>query len=158
MPFCVPPKCHPKRNPAGKGLCFACRRKADPTWYARKLELSREKYHRNPAKYNASNHRWYVKNKDRVKRAHARWIKRNYSKWRRSVNSYIARKKEQLSTRPKPDHCEVCFTPGKVMFDHDHSSGKFRGWLCRDCNLVLGFTKDNPDVLRKLAKYLEDNR
>jgi hypothetical protein len=39
--------------------------------------------------------------------------------------------------------------------DHDHSTGKFRGVLCRDCNWMLGKAKDSSSILRKGAEYLE---
>lgn len=55
----------------------------------------------------------------------------------------------------KPDKCFVCGGGGKVCYDHDHTTGEFRGWLCSGCNLALGNTHDNPDTLRKLADYLE---
>src|ERR1035437_7263853 len=39
--------------------------------------------------------------------------------------------------------------------DHDHRSGAVRGLLCRQCNLGLGFLKDNVGTLRRLIAYLE---
>lgn len=42
-----------------------------------------------------------------------------------------------------------------LCVDHDHKTGKVRGLLCHECNSVLGYTKDNPVVLRRLADYLE---
>ena len=55
----------------------------------------------------------------------------------------------------RPDYCEVCGDEGKICWDHDHATGLFRGWLCNRCNRTLGFVYDNPEVLRKLAEYLE---
>lgn len=58
--------------------------------------------------------------------------------------------------RPKLGQCEVCEIIGEMLyFDHDHKTGKFRGWLCGNCNRALGQAKDSPEVLRKLAIYLE---
>jgi hypothetical protein len=39
--------------------------------------------------------------------------------------------------------------------DHDHKTGNIRGLLCHECNSVLGYTKDSPTTLRRLADYLE---
>ena len=43
----------------------------------------------------------------------------------------------------------------KIMIDHCHRTGIFRGLLCSGCNLALGATKDEPDTLRKLAEYVD---
>lgn len=56
--------------------------------------------------------------------------------------------------------CKVC----RVKFasesdghiDHDHSTGRVRGILCRSCNLSIGFANDNASRLRALAKYLDN--
>lgn len=39
--------------------------------------------------------------------------------------------------------------------DHCHTTGKVRGLLCSDCNLVAGKAKDSPARLRSIADYLE---
>ena len=38
--------------------------------------------------------------------------------------------------------------------DHDHSNGRVRGLLCRQCNQVLGNVGDNAETLVRLADYL----
>jgi len=62
---------------------------------------------------------------------------------------------ELSEIRPKPDCCEVCgILHPKIVLDHCHSTGAFRGWLCDPCNVVLGMVKDNPERLEKLAEHL----
>lgn len=39
--------------------------------------------------------------------------------------------------------------------DHCHRTERVRGILCRPCNLALGFARDVPSTLRRLADYLE---
>jgi hypothetical protein len=62
---------------------------------------------------------------------------------------------ELSEIRPKPECCEVCDKPHrKIVFDHCHETGAFRGWICDPCNVALGLVKDNPETLERLAKYL----
>jgi hypothetical protein len=42
--------------------------------------------------------------------------------------------------------------------DHDHQSGVVRGLLCHFCNTAIGSLKDDPELLRAAALYLETNR
>lgn len=42
--------------------------------------------------------------------------------------------------------------------DHCHETGHVREWLCRACNVIIGFALDNPSVLRKCASYLEKHK
>jgi len=56
--------------------------------------------------------------------------------------------------------CEICgvhATKAKskgLVSDHDHKTGLFRSIICGNCNSMLGFAHDKPEVLRKGARYL----
>jgi hypothetical protein len=55
--------------------------------------------------------------------------------------------------------CEICWAePEKQALarDHDHETGQFRGYLCMHCNTGLGHFKDDPELLRDAARYLEE--
>lgn len=53
----------------------------------------------------------------------------------------------------KEDECN-----SRLNMDHCHKTGKFRGWLCSNCNLTLGRMNDSIENLNKLIKYLEKNK
>lgn len=57
-----------------------------------------------------------------------------------------------------PRHCEICAMEEKLNFDHDHSTGAHRGWLCGSCNWGIGHFKDDPARMRAAAKYVERSR
>ncbi len=53
--------------------------------------------------------------------------------------------------------CAICDAPLDVHrfhVDHDHTSGKVRGLLCRFCNNGLGMFRDNIPALERAASYL----
>lgn len=51
--------------------------------------------------------------------------------------------------------CVVCGATKNLHIDHCHTSGKIRGVLCTNCNRGLGHFKDNPQLLRLAAEYIE---
>ena len=59
-------------------------------------------------------------------------------------------------TRPCPTVCECCGIPSdrELCLDHNHKTGKFRGWLCHFCNTALGMLRDNPVIADAAARYL----
>jgi hypothetical protein len=59
--------------------------------------------------------------------------------------------------------CAICHKPerqilnGKLKLlnqDHDHESGRLRGFLCMDCNTGLGKFHDNVEYLKSAIEYL----
>ena len=57
--------------------------------------------------------------------------------------------------RKKPEFCDICIKKRKIYFDHDHKTGKFRGWICVQCNIALGMVGDDISILEKLIDYLK---
>ena len=47
--------------------------------------------------------------------------------------------------KPQPLACELCGRVGSTHLDHCHLSGEFRGWLCGQCNRVLGLIGDSTN-------------
>ena len=83
-----------------------------------------------------------------------------YPVWREKENDrqrqWNAKRRKESVGRPMPDHCDACGgNDGGIVFDHCHTLGHPRGWLCRRCNLTLGHVNDDPGRLRKLIAYLE---
>lgn len=95
-------------------------------------------------------------NRDRYRELSRKWhLKSQYGL---SVVDY-----DQMLTEQE-EKCKVC----KIKFDledqnrrphvdHCHNTGKVRGILCFTCNTAIGKMKDDPDLLRKAADYLEDD-
>ena len=64
--------------------------------------------------------------------------------------------------------CKICLMPFNhlnafkdfnqstmPLVDHDHETGKVRGLLCNGCNIAIGYAKDSPETLRRMAAYIE---
>ncbi len=118
----------------------------------------------NPKRHAEYSRRWEAKNPERHREIRKRVQHR--SRWK---NIELSRAKErakekrnrdkraaQIAGRPRPSCCDVCGKKRKrIAFDHCHSTGNFRGFLCSPCNVAIGLVGDSPKTLRALARYLE---
>ncbi|MER6331555.1 endonuclease VII domain-containing protein [Streptomyces sp. NPDC001034] len=53
--------------------------------------------------------------------------------------------------------CCICLAAPPAHVDHSHETGRVRGVLCFSCNAALGQFKDQPEVIRRAAAYVEGN-
>lgn len=99
---------------------------------------------------------WRRKNAGRVKAYERR---RAPARLERHLNDTygITTKQRNTMLRLQGYRCAGCRRKkdGHWHVDHCHRTSKVRGVLCRPCNLALGFAKDTPATLRRLASYLE---
>lgn len=52
--------------------------------------------------------------------------------------------------------CDFNLLPMKhIHVDHNHITNQVRSLLCHNCNTMIGLSKDNPDILRSAADYLD---
>lgn len=72
-----------------------------------------------------------------------------------SAKESYRRRRSREAGRPPPEHCECCGRRAKLIFDHDHASGAFRGWICAKCNTGIGLLGDSIKGLRIALLYLQ---
>lgn len=62
-----------------------------------------------------------------------------------------------LLIKKQCNKCALCDKIRRLVVDHDHTTGRVRGLLCRKCNMWLSVF-DNKTKFRKILKYLGRNR
>jgi hypothetical protein len=59
--------------------------------------------------------------------------------------------------------CAICGLPQEgfkknLAVDHNHETKKVRALLCHNCNLIIGNSKENTDILHKVILYLTKHK
>ena len=145
---------HPRKRSC-KDICNRCYKRE---WTRNHPEKSLEWARKNPQKRKEITLKYRKSHPMIYRKASKKWRENNQEKYKKVfiINNQKAKDKLiRLAGRPKPIKCEVCERIGRICFDHDHKTGKFRGWICWKCNATLGMVNDNPMLLYKLAKYLK---
>ena len=52
------------------------------------------------------------------------------------------------------DKCAICNRKTKLLLDHCHKSGVFRGFLCTPCNTGIALLGDNKEGVERALRYL----
>ena len=68
----------------------------------------------------------------------------------------LQKNEANLLLEKQNNKCAICKNiSDKWHIDHCHSTGKVRGILCPQCNLLLGNAKDNINILINAIQYLK---
>lgn len=125
---------------------------------------------KHPDKFKATQSRYrgrnleMVREQDRLRQA-ARRQTPEYKKAQlirnKNYKTRLLALQEELAGRSRALYCELCgrkgggFNNDPTVFDHDHKTGKFRGWLCHWCNRTLGMVHDDVELLKTMVVYIE---
>lgn len=148
----------PLKGRSHDGRCRICRR-----------ELPLDSFE---IRKDSGRHRWECK-ECRV-RISAEWAKGNVAKRREIQRRYEVKPESRVKSRVaylmrtyglsredaeairRDGLCAICGTDGPLHVDHCHESGLIRGMLCGLCNRGIGTFKDDPNLMRAAARYVEE--
>lgn len=138
---------------ASTRTCVECVGRHTRAWRKANLDKSR-------ALTRDSVGRWRKRNPERASMQNLTWKLRNPDKVVELDRQHRRRARGQINTptRPMTDTCECCRKHRGVdalCEDHDHSTHKFRGWLCRACNRGIGLLGDSIETLSAAVRYLK---
>ena len=152
----------PRNSRANSGYDYTCKQcqKARHLKYAlnnkEKMKIhSREYYKKKRAGIDQSKPLLPIEERKLRDKEMARWrdMKRKYGISREEFTALWENQNGKCLT------CgvELTLTKAGYTIDHDHTTGKVRGLLCRMCNRVIGMLKDSPEIFHSIAGYLESN-
>lgn len=152
-------------RPCGKrAKCKACANEYNraylPAW-SRKPESK--------AKLKAYAARNYVANRERIMARHKEWRRANPEAAKRLSREGLLRRRYGLTAAAfsamlgKQDgRCAICVKildrGRRTHIDHCHTTDRVRSLLCAECNAGLGIMRDDPEILRRAADYIEFHR
>lgn len=120
-------------------------------------EKARARYLANREKILARNREWYQANRKKQLAYVKRWQRQNWD-LTRDYRLKHRQKKRGLAEgeTQKTGPCEICGGLAILQWDHNHQTGKRRGWLCRWCNMALGWVEglEYKQLLDSAQEYL----
>lgn len=124
---------------------------------AKKNAASKKHFEENRAHYKSKMALYYLETKDNKRRDYIEAKRLDIQEYDRKRNRKKLIDKYNLDPKDVPEvlECEVCSNTTRVAFDHNHNTGRFRGFLCYRCNLALGYVSDSENILLGLILYLQ---
>lgn len=131
--------------------CNVCFLEAYTSWDLEKFVTSKKEIHGVSAICK------YCSNKKKAK-----WRKENKEKHTETSNRHRIKKdygvslEEYNKCMETSVVCECCGGTKRLVYDHSHVTGDFRGVLCNTCNLAAGQLGDTAEGVYRMYKYLVD--
>lgn len=109
---------------------------------------------------------WRAKRRDHIRQREKLWRENNPD---RAALHDLRKRLKRLDVsfdeyrRFDQRHCAICggSDPGRkrrrFFLDHCHTTGRLRGLLCLSCNLAIGHLRNDPELARRAAIYLEEH-
>jgi hypothetical protein len=132
--------------------CKKCHKKWRDNYYLKNKEQINKKHiqynHNNKKQIAENNKKWRQKNK----------VKYQDQKLKYKYNITLDKKNQMIVEQS--GRCACCgdvlgVNPKNICVDHDHIYNIIRKILCMKCNIVLGLTKENIDIILKLLEYIK---
>lgn len=118
-----------------------------------------------------TDYHWHYRDKG-IRRKHCKFCRADVEKKRQQQDHYKVKRqnyclqkhygitKEEYDNRLEKQNysCFLCKTKigtKALAVDHCHTTGAVRDLLCSPCNQGLGLFRDNPQLLRDAADYIE---
>jgi hypothetical protein len=133
-----------------------------------KTQYMRDAYAANPEKFRERSRAWRKRNPEKAREI----SRKGHAKKDRFVTALQSSRRaagrgDYLPCSATVDEikvaftgkCEICGTPElecskRLLMDHCHGTGVFRGWLCRKCNSALGLFNDSEELVVDALHYL----
>ena len=85
-------------------------------------------------------------------------LKSYYRNWELKKKYGITIEEYKKQCEDRKQHCDICSkVVASLHVDHNHTTGKIRGYLCGSCNRGIGLLQDNALILRRATQYLEQH-
>ena len=75
-----------------------------------------------------------------------------------AINAKTTAKHVEKAAKKQKYKCAICGRKKRLVRDHNHRTGLFRGLLCYSCNSGLGMFQDSQLILWKAILYLKVDR
>jgi len=116
-----------------------------------------KKYNQTPARRKKRQERWqqYVASPENQEYERKRGQKR-YRRDPRHRKDLVFKNQYGISLKKfeRTKRCLLCKREVRLVADHNHKTDTYRGALCHQCNLVIGWIEKFPNLLKKIQKYL----
>ena len=127
---------------------------------------------------------YYEANKERLAEYQRQYRKKNKEKLKAIKKAYMVSRKEEKKKYDRQrrlklgygmsigdyermlidqdGRCSICGKPpheGRSLHvDHNHKTGEIRKLLCFSCNSLIGYAKENTEILKMAILYLENHK